>query len=195
MINRLRKGDVTGAILNRFGLVGGAFYWIVVSLVMAGMFLDVSRVTLQVGGVIACLPLLVLFFGQPLRDLFIDREEGHEEESGSPWIDGFLEMWEALLTYVTNTLSFLRVAAFALIHAALSYSVYVLMELVGQLPAGLVWKSLVFVIGTVLIIGLEGLVVGIQIFRLEYYEFFTKFFRASGRKFSPFRLTGTAPSS
>ena len=195
MINRLRKGDVTGAILNRFGLVGGAFYWIVVSLVMAGMFLDVSRVTLQVGGVIACLPLLTLFFGQPLRDLFIDREEEHEEESGSPWIDGFLEMWEALLTYVTNTLSFLRVAAFALIHAALSYSVYVLMELVGQLPAGLVWKSLVFVIGTVLIIGLEGLVVGIQIFRLEYYEFFTKFFRASGRKFNPFRLTGTAPSS
>jgi V/A-type H+-transporting ATPase subunit I len=47
------------------------------------------------------------------------------------------------------------------------------------------------VVGTAIIIGLEGLIVAIQIFRLEYYEFFTKFFQGEGKKFSPFRLHQT----
>ena len=194
MINRLRKGDFFGAVFHRFGLVGGLFYWMAVALVAADIFWEVGHTVLGTGAVLLCVPLLVLFFREPIYRL-LGGEHGEEEDEGeSGFIEGFLEVWEALLTYATNTLSFLRVAALALSHAALSFTLYVLMRLVGDLPGGPVWMALIFVLGTAVILALEGLIVGIQIFRLEYYEFFTKFFRAGGRKFDPFRLTGAAPS-
>jgi len=33
----------------------------------------------------------------------------------------------------------------------------------------------------------EGLIVGIQVLRLEYYEMFSRFYKGTGRKFEPFR--------
>jgi V/A-type H+-transporting ATPase subunit I len=92
---------------------------------------------------------------------------------------------------VANTFSFLRVAAFALSHAALSYIVFVLQDIVSGLPGAFLWSPIVFVIGTAVILALEGLIVTIQILRLEYYEFFTKFFRAEGTRYEPFRLEET----
>ena len=85
----------------------------------------------------------------------------------------------------------MRVAAFALSHAALCFTIFVLQGLVTWPPARLIWSPLIFVIGTATIIALEGLIVGVQILRLEYYEFFTKFFSGEGREFTPFRLNSS----
>jgi V/A-type H+-transporting ATPase subunit I len=89
---------------------------------------------------------------------------------------------------MSNTFSFLRVAAFALSHAALCYTIFVLQELVAEVPGGPVLSAAVFVVGTAVLIGLEGLIVTIQIMRLEYYEFFTKFFTGGGVRYEPFKL-------
>ncbi len=51
------------------------------------------------------------------------------------------------------------------------------------------WSLLVIVLGNALVIGLEGLVVSIQAMRLEYYEFFSKFFSGQGKAYHPFKLT------
>lgn len=100
---------------------------------------------------------------------------------------GLIEGMETVMVYLANTFSFLRVAAFALSHAALCFTIFVLIGLVNALPGGIIWSAIVFAIGTAVLIALEGLIVTIQILRLEYYEFFTKFFHGQGVRYDPFR--------
>jgi len=97
------------------------------------------------------------------------------------------EALERLLQLGVNTVSFVRVGAFALAHAGLSTAVVGIAEAAG--PG--YW--LVLVIGNLAIIALEGLVVGIQTTRLILFEFFIRFLTAHGRPFEP--LTPPSPSS
>ena len=46
---------------------------------------------------------------------------------------------------------------------------------------------LVVIIGNIIVLAMEGLVVGIQVLRLEYYEIFGRFYEGSGREFIPYR--------
>ena len=87
--------------------------------------------------------------------------------------------------YLANTLSFLRVAAFALNHVALSLAVF---TLAGMLDTAGHW--IMIVVGNLFIIVVEGAIVMIQTLRLEYYEGFSRFFRGDGRAFEPLRLEG-----
>jgi len=91
------------------------------------------------------------------------------------------ELLEHLLQLAVNTLSFLRVGAFALAHTGLSVAVMTLAES----SPGLVIEILVLVIGNLAILVLEGLVVAVQTTRLILFEFFIRFFRAQGRPFRP----------
>ena len=95
--------------------------------------------------------------------------------------EALTELLESVLQILVNTLSFVRVGAFALAHAGLSLAVVGLTEA----PVSAVGKVIVRILGNVLIIVLEGLVVGIQTTRLVLFEFFVRFLRAEGRPFSP----------
>jgi V/A-type H+-transporting ATPase subunit I len=95
---------------------------------------------------------------------------------------------ESTIYYVSNSVSFLRVAAFGLAHTVLSTIVFLLADMVGGAPGGIVFQILVVLIGNSIIIVLEGLIVTIQIVRLQYYEFFSKFFNEAGEEFMPFTL-------
>lgn len=118
----------------------------------------------------------MILFEKPLEGLFI--KSGHKEKGSA--VKSFFELFEALLGFFSNTLSYIRVAAFALNHSVLMGVVYLLADGVKNNPVG---YSLAVIGGNLFIIGFEGLIVGIQSLRLEYYEFFTRFFRASGQKF------------
>ena len=89
--------------------------------------------------------------------------------------------------YVSNTLSFLRVAAFSLNHAALAIAV---MTLAGMLDTAGHWIAVV--VGNLIILGLEGGIVLIQVLRLEYYEGFARFFGGDGRAYRPLTLASAA---
>ncbi len=91
------------------------------------------------------------------------------------------EALETLLQLAINTISFVRIGAFALAHAGLGSAVAALAAAVGSQPAA--W--LVLAAGNVLIVAIEGLVVGIQTTRLVLFEFFIRFVRGSGRAFHP----------
>jgi V/A-type H+/Na+-transporting ATPase subunit I len=91
------------------------------------------------------------------------------------------ELIEKTLQILINTLSFARVGAFALAHAGLASAVIAL----ATASDNLVVRALVFALGNVLILVLEGLVVSIQTTRLVLFEFFTRFFQAQGREFRP----------
>jgi V/A-type H+-transporting ATPase subunit I len=97
------------------------------------------------------------------------------------------ELLESMLQLLVNTISFVRVGAFALAHAGLSAAVFGMADAAGGGVAGV----LVIVLGNAIVIALEGLIVGIQTTRLMLFEFFIRFLTAEGRRFKP--LTG--PSS
>jgi V/A-type H+-transporting ATPase subunit I len=99
------------------------------------------------------------------------------------------ELAEIVLQLIVNTISFVRVGAFALAHAGLS----VAMVGVAAAPSSLAGSILVMLVGNIIIIGLEGLVVGIQTTRLVLFEFFIRFLRAEGRPFKPIEPADSQP--
>ena len=95
----------------------------------------------------------------------------------------FVELFEKLIGFMSNTLSYIRVGAFAVAHAGLSGAIFVLAKLAG--PEFSVGYWVVVVLGNLFIVGFEGLIVGIQTLRLEYYEFLGKFFKGGGMPYEP----------
>jgi V/A-type H+-transporting ATPase subunit I len=100
-----------------------------------------------------------------------------------------VEFLESMLQLVVNTISFVRVGAFALAHAGLSMAVVGLADAAGSV----ILTAIILLLGNVLIIALEGLVVAIQTTRLVLFEFFARFLRAEGRPFRPLAPLFTTP--
>jgi len=103
--------------------------------------------------------------------------EGRAEQVGS----AAMEYVEVLLQLLVNTVSFVRVGAFALAHGGLSAAVLGM----AAAPESLSAQVIVMILGNALVIALEGLVVSIQTTRLVLFEFFIRFLRGSGRRFQP----------
>ncbi len=102
-------------------------------------------------------------------------------------VKGLVDVLESISYYFSNTLSFLRVGAFALSHTVLSFIVFSMGDLVRtRAPGGIVWEIVIVIIGNAIILVLEGMIVTIQVVRLQYYEFFSKFFTEIGVEFDPF---------
>lgn len=95
----------------------------------------------------------------------------------------FIETLETVIGYVSNTLSFLRVAAFSLNHVALSIAVFTLAGMMGS-----VGHLITVVLGNLFVLVLEGGIVMIQVMRLQYYEGFSRYFAGDGHAFTPLRF-------
>ena len=110
-----------------------------------------------------------------------------------PENDGVVHIFSvahAMLSFISNTASFVRLAAFAMNHAGLSLAVYMLADMIRAAPLGRISSIIIVLAGNILIVALEGLIVFIQTLRLEYYEFFSKFFQGGGREFTPVTWKG-----
>ena len=188
IINRLRRRDYGEGLLGRFGLVGVIFYWGALGLGIKEVVAGSGKADVWLALVAVGLPLLVLIFHEPLHMLLTHGTPAWSDGVVMGFSEGLIEAMETVMVYLANTFSFLRIAAFALSHAALCFTIFVLERLVNGLPGGFLWGAVVFILGTVVVIALEGLIVAIQIVRLEYYEFFTKFFGGEGIRYEPFRL-------
>jgi V/A-type H+-transporting ATPase subunit I len=88
---------------------------------------------------------------------------------------------ESIVQLLINTLSFVRVGAFALAHGGLSLAFVIMAAATNEPVSGL----LILLLGNLVVIMLEGLVVTIQTTRLILFEFFIRFLRGSGRTFRP----------
>ena len=185
--NRFRRGEYFQAVTDRSGVAGIVLYWGAIGLgLRSALFGSGAPGLLLVAGLIFA-PLLVIFLRELIYESFIHK--GHE--SDGPFvalINGAVEVMETLMGLLANTISFARVGAFALAHAALCMAIFSLVGVMGQWPGGVVWSAAVIVLGNAVIIALEGLVVFVQDLRLEYYEFFSKFFEGVGKRYTPFRI-------
>jgi V/A-type H+-transporting ATPase subunit I len=101
---------------------------------------------------------------------------------GGFFTEGFFELFEVILSYITNTMSFMRVGGFVLSHAGMMLVVYSLMSM----SSGLVGTTIIFIIGNLFVMGIEGLIVGIQVLRLEFYEMFSRYYEGNGIAFRTF---------
>ncbi|MEG2087126.1 MAG: ATPase, partial [Angelakisella sp.] len=125
------------------------------------------------------LPLVVIFLKEPLGHL-LHKKKPFPDGIGGFVLESFFEMFEVLLSFVSNTMSFLRVGGFILSHAGM---MAVVMTLSGMVGAGA--SPVVIVIGNLFVMALEGLIVGIQVLRLEFYEIFSRFYDGDGKPFTP----------
>lgn len=189
IINHIRQRDYAEASFDRFGVVGGIFYW--GSLAIAARGYTTGKVSSLPILLLVIAPLAVVFLRKPAAAVAArirPRPDARHDGFLIVFIEGAAEAFETVLAYVANTLSFARIGAFALAHAGLCMAVFRLIDVVKTMPGGPLWAVLVFVFGTLVIVLLEGMIVAIQSLRLEYYEFFGKFFRGEGRRYEPFDL-------
>jgi len=185
LVNLMGSRKWEDAILSKTGLAGAVFFWylifVAVRVALGGSFGGLDLAILAV-------PLLALFFRELIIRVAEKKKPLLKDGLFSFIMEGIVEILESGIYYISNSVSFLRVAAFALAHTVLSTIVFLLADMVGGAAGGIVFKVLVILIGNSIIIVLEGLIVTIQVVRLQYYEFFSKFFTESGEEFRPFNL-------
>ena len=181
ILNAWKAGDVEHIWFDTNSVAGLVFYGsavVSIALILNGKTLPGGIVLFIMFGI----PLILIFLKEPLTALIEKKSEVMPKEKGMFIVQGLFEMFEVLLSYFSNTLSFVRIGAFAVSHAAM---MEVVLMLAGAESGNLNW--IVVVLGNLFVCGMEGLIVGIQVLRLEYYEMFSRFYKGTGRKFEPFR--------
>jgi len=179
IINQFSLKKPGKALFGKTGLSGALFFWYVVS--MAIRILLFKTGLFWFDWVVIGVTLFGVLMAHPLQRLIERKKPIFENGFGISLIEGIVEILEVISSYLSNSVSFLRVGAFALAHAVLGFIIFTMTDLVGG-AGGL----LVSVIGNIIVIVLEGMIVAIQVIRLQYYEFFSKFFTETGREFQPF---------
>ncbi len=177
----LRKKDYERSIFGHNGIAGLVFY---VSVIGAAALLLIFNINvLNPFFIIFCivLPLLFIFLREPLAKWVSKQKDLKPEDGvGGFIVTNFFELFENVLSYITNTVSFLRVGGFVLSHAGMMAVVLTLMEMIGG-----VGSPIIFVLGNIFVMAMEGLIVGIQVLRLEFYEIFSRFYEGDGKEFRP----------
>lgn len=182
IINRVKSNEYGEALFDTNGVAGIVFYASAVSVVL--LFLT-KQIVLAFGILIIMfvIPLLLIFFKEPLTHLIEKKAKIFPDEKGMFFVQGFFELFEVLLSYFSNTLSFVRVGAFAISHAAMMEVVLLLSGATGD-SSSINWIGII--LGNIFVCTMEGLIVGIQVLRLEYYELFSRFYKGLGRAFMPY---------
>jgi len=178
-INKISQKKLGSAFFGKTGLAGALFFWYVVFFAIRLAAFDHSPVLFD--WIFIGITLFFSAFGEPFERLFDGHRPVVENGIGALLIGGVVELIEVISTYLSNSISFVRVGAFALAHAVLGYIISSMVAIAP--PAGAI---AIAIVGNAIVIVLEGMIVAIQVIRLQYYEFFSKFFNETGREFKPF---------
>ncbi|MGE5464654.1 MAG: V-type ATP synthase subunit I [Syntrophothermus sp.] len=200
IISHARARDWGHMIFGHNGVVALLFY--ISFLGLLGGFLGRTPIAPQVAVAISKwpfpFPVLALVFGLMIMfsEVFINLMEGHRPLFEGHGVGGFImylvqafmDWFEVVISQLSNTLSYVRIGAFAVAHGGLSLAFFRLAELIGGGSMGIgYWIMLI--VGNIFFVTLEALIVGIQTMRLHYYEFLGKFFTGGGMRFEPLAVT------
>ncbi len=191
IINAFQRKDYAEGILGHYGIVGALFYWIAVGLALQYSIRGHLGVSTELLILLLAVPLGVIFFREPLGHMLFKHDEEEKIFSSGVGIfimESVVEIIDVVIRYLGSTVSFVRTAAFALAHGGLFIAIFSMADILAQMKGGGLWYWIVILLGNVFVIALEGLVVSIQAIRLEYYEFFSKFFRGGGERFNPLKI-------
>ncbi len=175
--NNARHKNWGQVLFSQNGIVGLVFY-VYILVAAAGMLTGGASLLTPVFLIIfVAVPLLCFLFEEPLNNLISGKSITPKEGWGGYIMQSIFDVIEVLLSFMTNSMSYLRVGGFVLSHAGMMLVVMTLMEMTGG--AGII----VLIIGNIFVMCLEGLIVGIQALRLEYYEMFSRYYNGGGRKY------------
>ena len=179
IINGIKQKNVQKIWFSQNGIAGMVFYILVLVSVLGAV--SGSKYPMGVAITLIIVSLLIILLQKPLTNL-VERikDRNREVKEKNSLLEAFFETFEIVLSFVTNTVSFLRVGAFALNHAGMMSVVVMFMLKLSTGPS-----IAVAIFGNLLVIGLEGLIVGIQVLRLGFYEMFSRFYSGDGREFKP----------
>lgn len=176
-IMSFKNHQLADALFSQNGLAGLVFYTsLLYGVVMMLMNKNVMN-TLYIL-ILIVLPLVLVFLKEPIENK-MQHKRLFPDGFGSFFTSSFFELFEVLLTFIANTMSFLRVGGFVLSHAGMMLVVMTLAEMVGPNAA---W--VVIIIGNLFVMVLEGMIVGIQVLRLQFYEMFSRFYEGKGIPFA-----------
>ncbi|MBP1536196.1 MAG: ATPase [Ruminococcus sp.] len=177
------------AIFGCNGIAGLIFYASVCAGVVCTMMLDMDIMSVPFKIFLIVIPLICIFCRVPFSIAMKYKkwklsEDEEDMTIGGFIVENFFEMFEFLLSYVSNTMSFLRVGGFVLSHAGMMMVVMTLMDMTAS--AG---KPVTLIIGNLFVMAMEGMIVAIQIIRLEFYEVFSRFYESDGKAFEPLSVS------
>ena len=180
IVNGIRNHDVENIWFDQNAVAGLVFYGSLVAVILlfsSGHALPATVVLVVMFGV----PLLIIMLKEPLTRFVTKQSPAIEGGKAMFFVQSFFELFEVMLSYLSNTLSFIRIGAFAISHASMMEVVLMLAGAEAGTP-----NWLVIILGNIFVTGMEGLIVGIQVLRLEYYEMFSRFYNGGGKPFKPF---------
>lgn len=178
IVNRFKHHQLGDAIFSQNGIAGLVFYGGIVFAIVATMLLGWNVLNPVYLGIFIVLPVISFVMKEPLSNAVEHKTVKPEEGWGGYIAQSIFELIDVLLTFVTNSMSYLRVGGFVLSHAGMMLVVMTLVEMTGK--AGVA----VLFFGNIFVMVLEGLIVGIQTLRLEYYEMFSRYYDAGGVQFN-----------
>lgn len=126
------------------------------------------------------IPIISMIFQEIIGGYMEGRPDWKPDSWGEAIMQNFFMCFEYILSYLTNTISFIRVGAFVLVHAGMMMVIFQLAEMSGGIG-----YVITLIIGNAFVIALEGLLSGVQSLRLEFYELFSRFYDGSGRPYAP----------
>lgn len=178
IVNNLLMHKVSKALFGKNGITGAMFFWYVVAMIVRIVAYG-HKVNFG-DGIVIGITLLLTMFSEPIHRIMDGERPVFENGLFAAVIEAVVELLETLISYMSNSISFIRVGAFGLAHAVLGFIIATLSEMAGPAYLG------VMLVGNAIVVVLEGMIVAIQVIRLQYYEFFSKFFNETGREFKPF---------
>ena len=179
LLNGIRQKNYGKLLFGPSGLAGLILYLSVICATLP--ILGFADQILPSGLLLAfaALPFALVFLREPLSHLITHRRARKPGSMADFILENLFELIEVLLSYITNTISFLRVGAYAISHASM-------MSVVFMLAGGHDSPNIAVVaVGNLIVMGIEGLLVGIQVLRLEFYEIFSRFYEGDGKPYHP----------
>lgn len=183
VINKLKKKDIKEGLFGRNG-IAGIILFLSALLLVAGMFLNQTWVPQTPLKILIALMVLLMVIREPLANTILKKKPLYHEAVSEYYVESGFELLETFLGMLSNSLSFIRVGAFALNHVGLFMAFHTIAKLIGTLTG----EISMFIVGNALVIGLEGLIVLIQGLRLVYYEMFSKYYTGDGMAFEPIAI-------
>lgn len=187
---KLRK-EYAKLYFDKNGIAGFVFYigflLLLVNIAYLGgkVNVNISSMLTIISVAMMIITSVFMFMKPKLAEKFEENsptDSVHKEEF-SPVESGF-ELFETVMGFFSNTLSFIRVGAFAINHVGLFMAFHAL----GQMIGNSIGNVLMIVLGNIVILVLEGLIVFIQAIRLQYYELFSKYFTGEGIDYDPIHV-------
>ncbi len=185
IINKLKQKDYKEGIFGKNGLCGLLLYASILGIVSINVLsLEAAKAFIPLLVILALVIVFIVLIREPLANFLIYKKALYDESASEYYVESGFELFEMFLAMFSNTVSFIRIGAFALVHVAL----FMAFQTLAVMTVSSFAEITILIIANIFIIGLEGLIVFIQALRLQYYELFSKYYTGEGDEFKPVNL-------